>query len=411
MNLAAGMLRPRRTRVGQLTFAVRGYIDLSLDEVDDFPTNDFSTDKLPKVKFIKNRYVSPWCHDTKKSFGAVMSYLINRKRNKLKFTDIKSSVDTIPVVDVDMTTIDKYSQEGIASFTWLGHASCYYQTNSVRFLTDPVWSDRCFPVQWLGPKRTIKPRIDIDKLPIDVVLLSHTHYDHLDEGTARSIGNRALWIVPLGVKKIVQSFGVTNCVELNWWDTYTVNTPDGRNVTIVFTPAKHWTSRSFFDRNTCLWGGFAVLSEKNKFYFAGDTAYCDVFKLIGKHLGPFDFSAIPIGAYKPRSFMKASHCDPEEAVWIHKDVQSVRSCAIHWGTFPLADEDDVEPPLELARVRQDSKVTSEDFFSMAHGETVAVTSETPHSYGKMDYALNNPKLYSKYLDYHSKFFSKINSII
>jgi N-acyl-phosphatidylethanolamine-hydrolysing phospholipase D len=201
-------------------------------------------------------------------------------------------------------------------------------------------------------------------------------------------------IVPLGVKKILKNMGITNCVELDWWQSHSVFSPaTGGNIEVVFTPAKHWTARGFFDRNTCLWGSFVVRAAQSKFFFAGDSAYCPVFKQIGSTFGPFDIAAIPIGAYAPRWFMKDVHCNPDEAVRIHQDLRARRSVGIHWGTFPMADEDFVEPALELARARDVLKVSPDDFFTMKQGETVLKGESGQH-----DFAVSNGELYGEYLE-------------
>ena len=201
--------------------------------------------------------------------------------------------------------------------------------------------------------------------------------------------------MPLGVKEILKDFGITNCVELDWWQAHTYkSTTTGADIEVTFTPAKHWTNRGLFDRNTCLWGGYAVRSPKHNFFFAGDTAYCDVFPLIGSELGPFDLAAIPIGAYAPRFFMKDVHCDPAEAVQIHVDIRAKRSFGIHWGTFPMADEDFIEPALELARTRELAGVKDQDFFTMRHGETLSEGEVAPN-----DFAATHPELFTEYLEF------------
>ncbi len=196
------------------------------------------------------------------------------------------------------------------------------------------------------------------------------------------------------MKALLKDLGVTNCVELDWWGSYHYMHPDsGATVEVVFTPSKHWTARTFFDRNTCLWGGYALLGPKSRFFFTGDTAYCSVFKHIGAKYGPFDLAAVPIGAYAPRWFMKDVHNNPEEAVQIHRDLCAKQSVGVHWGTFPLADEDPAEPALELARVRDVQGVLVSEFFTMAVGETVEV-GQTPHH----DLATVRSDLYGVYLD-------------
>ncbi len=199
--------------------------------------------------------------------------------------------------------------------------------------------------------------------------------------------------MPLGAKRVLESFGVTNCVELDWWGSYHHLTPSGKTVEIVFTPSKHWTARNFLDRNTSLWGSYLVLSRKARFFFTGDTAYDPIFKRIGAKYGPFDLAAVSIGAYAPRWFMKDVHNNPEEALQIHADLLARQSVAVHWGTFPLADEDPIEPALELARVRAIKGVSQKEFSTMAHGETVLVGEAPQH-----DLATVRSDLYGVYLD-------------
>lgn len=228
--------------------------------------------------------------------------------------------------------------------------------------------------KFVGPRRVVDPLTSVSSLLplLDIVLISHSHYDHLDIETAEIIGNSKLWIVPLGVKDILSTVGVTNCIELDWWNSHILEIGTKR-IEITLTPAKHWSARSFHDRNTSLWGSFVIASNTAKYFFTGDTAYCPVFKQIGEKFGPFDFSAIPIGAYKPRWFMKDVHCDPSEAIKIHKDIRSKKSFAIHWGTYPLAEEDFIEPALELGKERQKNSIHPTDFFTMAHGDTYLIS--------------------------------------
>jgi N-acyl-phosphatidylethanolamine-hydrolysing phospholipase D len=180
---------------------------------------------------------------------------------------------------------------------------------------------------------------------------------------------------------------------LDWWQNCHFINAEGKTAEVIFCPTKHWTARGFCDRNTCLWGAFAVRSGNTKFFFSGDTAYCEVFKLIGDKLGPFDVSAIPIGAYSPRWFMKDEHCNPNEAVKIHQDLRSKQSIAIHWGTYPMTDEDKIEPALELARARDLVELPTDKMFTLAHGETWIVGDQP-----RNDLATKYPYLYGKYLE-------------
>ncbi len=259
----------------------------------------------------------------------------------------------------------------------------------------------------------------MEDLKIDYVLISHTHYDHFDVPTALRIGNRAKWLVPLGVKAILNKLNIHNVQEFNWWDKFVIpkqseteNSTDSKidsigtttennnnnnrikkdKVEIVFTPTRHWSSRTIFDRNKTLWGSFALISKHNRFFFGGDTAYCPVFKLIGDMYGPFDIATLPIGAYKPQWFMKEVHCCPAEALQIHRDIQSKKSIAMHWGTFPLTIEGTSEPALELGRVRAKAGISSDQFFTMGFGETIPFSGVS-----KLDYASHFPDLLASHI--------------
>jgi len=344
---------------------------------------------LPRAKFMLNRYFGPWKRK-EKSIGDLMALMISNFRRKVKYHQ-SLDIPPIPIVDADIPTV---SSESNSYFTWMGHSSCYVQLGGKHFLTDPMWSARACPFNRFGPYRYIRPPVPLEDIAIDYVLLSHTHYDHFDYPSARRIGNRAKWIVPKGVKELLGKLNIDNVVELDWWESHIVDDTmeSSSPIEIVFTPAKHWTCRSLFDNGTCLWGSFAVLAKNGRFFFGGDTAYCSVFKQIGEMYGPFDLAAIPVGAYLPRWFMKDLHCDPTEAVKIHQDLCAKQSVGIHWGTFKLTEEENTEPALELARARAASGVSNQQFFTMAHGETVSFGSHSLH-----DFATLYPHLYESYL--------------
>ena len=234
--------------------------------------------------------------------------------------------------------------------TWIGHSTVLLQFGGLNIITDPVFSQRAFPVQWAGPRRIMDPAIEIHALPpLDIVLLSHTHYDHLDKRAVRQLARahpNATWVMPLGVGAYVRGWGVREIVELDWWQQWTVGT-----LRVTATPARHFSARRLGDRNKTLWSGFAFELQGKRALFAGDTAYHGQFGQVGERCGPFDFVMIPIGAYDPRWFMHVVHVAPEEAVQIYQDLVSPHAgrplplmLGIHWGTFRLTDEAMDEPP-------------------------------------------------------------------
>lgn len=259
-----------------------------------------------------------------------------------------------------------FEHEQHREVAWLGHASVLVKGGGITALTDPQFSERSFPVQWAGPKRKVPSPLAANELPpVDVVLISHNHYDHLDEDTVKAIAKlqpNALFLVPLGVEKTLQSWGIEHVKAMDWWDTVKV-----RGSEITFVPARHWSARTLLDRNCTLWGGWVVKNSQLSFYFTGDTGYGNDFREIGKRLGPFDLSAIAIGAYQPRWFMKAQHIDPAEAVQIHKDVGSRQSLGVHWGTFELTDEPLDQPIGDLQKAKAAAGLADDDFVLLPQG--------------------------------------------
>ena len=235
--------------------------------------------------------------------------------------------------------------------TLIGHATVLIQTGGLNLLTDPVWSSRCSPVQFAGPKRVCAPGVRLDDLPpIDAVLLSHNHYDHLDMATLRKIvaHHDPLIVTPLGNDTIVRrGIPKARIVTGDWWDAHRFD----NGVTATLVPAQHWSARGVYDRRMALWCGFHVRSADASVYFAGDTGYGDgsLFHTIRMRLGSPDLALLPIGAYAPRWFMRDQHTDPDEAVRIMLDLQARHAQAIHWGEFPLSDEGRDEPVHALAR--------------------------------------------------------------
>ena len=249
---------------------------------------------------------------------------------------------------------------------WIGHSTILIHMSGKTILTDPIFSDRCSPVQFLGPKRYSDPAISVEDLPeVDIILISHNHYDHLDRNSVIKLGNKPIWIVPLGLKDWFENEGITNIREYDWWDEDIV-----KEIKIYCLPSQHWSKRTILNSFETLWASWAVEINDFRFWFAGDTGYNQyLFSEIGERLGPFDLSAIPIGAYEPRWFMKQAHVNPEESVLIHQDIGARYSVAIHWGTFALTDEPLDEPPKMLRKALIEKEISSDHFFVMQHGAT------------------------------------------
>jgi len=247
------------------------------------------------------------------------------------------------------------------------------QLGPLNVLTDPVWSDRASPLSWLGPRRLMKPAVDFEALPtLDVVLLSHNHYDHLDAATVKRIARRfqdAVWLCPLGLARLLKALGVRHATEHDWWER--VQRPDW---SATCAPAQHFSSRGLRDRNATLWCGWVIETDNVRVFFAGDTAIHPELGVIGKRLGPFDLIMLPIGAYEPRWFMKAVHMNPEDAVAAYQALVDgspvAPPCvAMHWGTFRLTDEPVEEPPRRFAARWHEASLPESANWTLAHGET------------------------------------------
>jgi L-ascorbate metabolism protein UlaG (beta-lactamase superfamily) len=281
----------------------------------------------------------------------------------------------IATVRADLDFIQANAHE--TAVTWIGHATVLVQMGGLNILTDPHFSERASPVQWAGPRRHQPPGLHLDDLPrIDVVLISHSHYDHLDLESVRSLAARdpaPLFLVPLGAREWFQrnvpmSAGgegqAARVLALDWWDEY-----DLERTRFHFVPVQHWSQRTLLDRNRALWGGWAVLQPGFRFFFSGDMGYSRDARDIGERFGGFDLAAIPVGAYEPRWFMRNQHVNPEEAVQVHKDILARQSLGIHWGTFELTDEPLDQPIEDLAAALKKHGLSDKDVFFLRHGET------------------------------------------
>ncbi|MBC8180010.1 MBL fold metallo-hydrolase [candidate division KSB1 bacterium] len=308
-----------------------------------------------------NGFQNPWLREQEPGFGDMIKWQRTSERESLPDTEELEYL--FPIVSPDWEAI---RNPGAAlQVTWVGHATLLIQMDGVNILTDPMFSERCSPFRFTGPKRYRPLPFPVDSLPpIDLILISHDHYDHLDRQTVRALGNAPRWLVPLGLKKWFHKQGLTNVQEKDWWDEVVY-----KDLTIVCTPARHFSGRAPFNRNRTLWCSWTVLGMNHRIHFTGDTGYCPVFKEIGTKYGPFDLAAIPIGTYAPRWFMQSSHVTPVEAVQINKDLQAKRLIATHFGTFILADNPVGEPPILLKQAITEAGLKDREFILPRHGET------------------------------------------
>jgi len=255
-----------------------------------------------------------------------------------------------------------------AAITFIGHSTFLIQTSAGNILTDPMYSDVAGPLNLVGPRRVRPPAVRLEDLPpIGTVLLSHNHYDHCDLRTLRDIARRfnPTVVTPLGNGALVRSTGIRQVEELDWWqDSRATPLP------VTLTPAKHFSARTPFDRDRALWGGFTLLANSTRLYFAGDTAYAPFFQEIRRRFSPIDLALLPIGAYEPRWFMQAVHMNPAEAVQAHLDLGAVDSLGMHFGTFRMASEGIDAPAQALADACQANGVPASRFRTLDFGETV-----------------------------------------
>jgi len=269
--------------------------------------------------------------------------------------------------------------------TWVGHATVLAEVGGTVLLTDPIFSDRASMFSFAGPKRYRPPACGLEDLPenLSAVIISHSHYDHLDRWSCRELNrrykSRLHWFVPSGLGDwMVNNVGVdrSNVHEMVWWQEKMHPVTGAR---FVFTPTHHWGRRTAFDRNKALWGSWAVFGPEGSgsFWFGGDTAYCDVFEQIGRKLGPFDLAAIPIGNYSPRNVMKWHHVSPEEAVRIHTDLRCSGSLAIHWGTFKMMFDKYpyLEPRARLSRALEETGKDPDEFQAVNIGGTITANAK------------------------------------
>jgi len=286
----------------------------------------------------------------------LIKWMTNRKQGPWQVRmDIPYGPKPAPIVEV-------------VTITYVNHSTFLIQCMDLTILTDPIWSDRTSPVQWAGPKRTRPPGIKFEDLPnIDLVLISHNHYDHLDKATVVRIikAHNPQFIVPLGVGQFMSDLGAEKVKEVDWWQEVGFN--DSAKVKVTALPAQHFSGRGIFDRDRTLWAGYGIDTEQGTIYFAGDTGYGDIFKEIGRRLPNISVALLPIGAYVPGWFMSPIHISPQEAVQVHIDLGADISIGMHQNTFPLADDGMTQPVEDLQKALRAASLTDRDFMILQEG--------------------------------------------
>ncbi len=298
--------------------------------------------------------------DSDRSFGQVLRWMTSR--DKQPWPD---RVENTPYPAPAKVGPDKVTA------TFIGHATFLVQVGGVAFLTDPVYSERASPVGFAGPRRVRDPGQPLSALPkVDVLLVSHNHYDHLDLDTLEQV--KALWdpavVTGLGNGALLGQAGLSRITELDWWQSVGVG-----GATVTYTPAQHFSARGIFDRNKALWGGFMIQAGGATVYFAGDTGYCPHFREVAQRFPRLDLALLPIGAYEPRWFMRVAHMNPEDAVQAHLDLNPGRSIGKHFGTFRDLTDEAMDAPLrDLATARAAKGLAEDSFTTLDFGQTLEI---------------------------------------
>ena len=310
-------------------------------------------------------FCNPWPEGRDYGFLDILRWRKERKNSgRPRFDEVAG---TLPVTEPDWQAIHSPGDRLVV--TWIGHATFLVQMDGLNILTDPIFSERCSPVRFAGPRRVTALPLDPAQLPaIDYVVISHNHYDHLDKGAVQLLGNGPTWLVPLGLKAWFARQGVTRVIELDWWDR--AELVNGGEVVCV--PARHFSSRRIWDYDKFLWAGWVVTTPGRRVYFAGDTGYGPHFTEIGERTGPLDLALLPIGCYQPEWFMLPVHLSPRQAVEAHLDLRAERSIGMHWGTFILADEPFREPPRLFRQSARQEGLSDEDLIVLRHGQTIII---------------------------------------
>ncbi|GAA0350008.1 hypothetical protein GCM10009092_13010 [Bowmanella denitrificans] len=314
-----------------------------------------------RAPYTGERFFNPHIQDQEKT---VFAFLLTKYFGDVPFADQASQTDRIVVAP---RLADLHQPTPYPRVTWLGHASFLISYQNTNLLTDPIFSERASPVSFAGPRRLAPLPYKVEQLPpIQHVLISHNHYDHLDKHSILSLGTAPIYHVPLGLKDWFTEIGLPDAkvLEYDWWQQQHIS-----GIDFIATPTQHWSARSLFDRRKTLWAGWRVNWQAFSLWFAGDTGYNPIdFVETANKLGSVDLALIPIGAYAPREFMRLYHVTPTEALQIHQDIQANLSIGMHWSTFQLSAEDLDEPARLLEQARRSCPDTA-PFITLAIGES------------------------------------------
>ena len=284
------------------------------------------------------------------SWGDIGRFL----RQRLFGQQVRHPPAPLPVVPVTTASFSTPPPPGLRAI-WLGHSSVLVEMDGLRFLLDPVFSDYASPFQWIGPKRFAPPPIALAELPpVDAVLISHDHYDHLDMRSVQHLASRGThFVLPLGIGAHLEAWGVpaAQITDLDWWESHRLG-----QISFVCTPSQHYSGRGLFNRMETLWASWSVLGPQHRVFYSGDTGFSDHFQDIGQRFGPFDLGIFKIGAYGPSDYWHDVHIDPEEAVQAHLDVRGRVLLPVHWATFNLGLHDWDEPIKRTLKTARDHQV-------------------------------------------------------